>query len=145
VLRVTVRFGSKANLRRGDKCPLRAITGNQRHIGARITAMKILRESQEGIPNAGRSNKGARKVWQPAHLADQQVGTACISLAMQSLERGFQGIGMKPTWEKIRDALKINDFLGTDLQIMLQQLGWKIYSSLFLSGGSLEALSHRGL
>jgi hypothetical protein len=76
--------------------------------------MKILRESQEGIPNAGRSNKGARKVWQPAHLADQQVGTACISLAMQSLERGFQGIGMKPTWEKIRDALKINDFLGTD-------------------------------
>lgn len=64
----------------------------------------------------------------PAALADQQIGTACILLAMQCLKQGFGAAGLSATWEKIYAVLKINNaFYGTDLQIMLQQLGWKIY------------------
>jgi hypothetical protein len=64
----------------------------------------------------------------PAALADQQVGTACILLAMQCLKQGFGAVGLSGTWDKIHAVLKIDNlFYGTDLQIMLQQLGWKIY------------------
>ena len=64
----------------------------------------------------------------PAFLADQQVGTACILLAMQCLKKGFAAAGLSATWDKIYGILKIdNAFYGTDLQIMLQQLGWKVY------------------
>lgn len=69
-----------------------------------------------------------RKFGKPAFLADQQVSTACILLAMQACERGFNATGMSNTWKKINAQLKIDQkFFGTDLQIMLQQLGWKIY------------------
>jgi len=64
----------------------------------------------------------------PASLADQQVGTAWILLAMQCLKKGFAAAELSPIWDKIHAVLKIdNAFHGTDLQIMLQQLGWKIY------------------
>jgi len=64
----------------------------------------------------------------PAFLADQQIGTACILLAMQCLKKGFDAAGLSTIWNKIYSILKINNaFYGTDLQIMLQQLGWKIY------------------
>ena len=47
---------------------------------------------------------------------------------MQACERGFNVTGMSNTWKKINAQLKIGQkFYGTDLQIMLQQLGWKIY------------------
>ena len=47
---------------------------------------------------------------------------------MQACERGFNAAGMPNTWKKINNQLKIDQkFYGTDLQIMLQQLGWKIY------------------
>jgi hypothetical protein len=47
---------------------------------------------------------------------------------MQACERGFNATGMSNTWKKINTQLKIDQkFYGTDLQIMLQQLGWKIY------------------
>ncbi len=69
-----------------------------------------------------------RKFGKPTFLADQQVATACITLAMQACERGFNATGMSSTWKKINNQLKIDQkFYGTDLQIMLQQLGWKIY------------------
>ncbi len=69
-----------------------------------------------------------KKFGKPAFLADQQVSTACILLAMQSMERGFNATGMGNTWKKINAQLKIDQkFYGTDLQIMLQQLGWKLY------------------
>jgi hypothetical protein len=69
-----------------------------------------------------------KKFGKPTFLADQQVATACILLAMQAMERGFNATGMTSTWKKIHDQLKIGQkFYGTDLQIMLQQLGWKIY------------------
>jgi hypothetical protein len=69
-----------------------------------------------------------RKFGKPTFLADQQVATACIVLAMQSMERGFNATGMTSTWKKIHNQLKIDQKLyGTDLQIMLQQLGWKLY------------------
>ncbi len=69
-----------------------------------------------------------KKYGKPTFLADQQVGTACILLAMQALERGFNSAGMSSTWKKINDVLKVGQkFYGTDLQIMLQQLGWKLY------------------
>ena len=72
--------------------------------------------------------KQLKKFGKPAFLADQQVATACIRLAMQAMEVGFKAAGMAATWEKIHDQLKIDKrLLGTDLQIMLQQLGWKIY------------------
>jgi hypothetical protein len=64
----------------------------------------------------------------PAFLADQQVGTACILLAMQCLKKGFGAAGHSAIWDKIHAILKIdNSFYGTDLQLMLQQLGWKVY------------------
>jgi hypothetical protein len=69
-----------------------------------------------------------RKFGKPTFLADQQVATACILLAMQALERGFNAVDMSSTWKKIHKVLKKDQkFYGTDLQIMLQQLGWKIY------------------
>jgi hypothetical protein len=69
-----------------------------------------------------------RKFGKPEFLVDQQVSTACILLAMQACERGFNATGMPNTWKKINAQLKIDQkFFGTDLQIMLQQLGWKIY------------------
>jgi hypothetical protein len=72
--------------------------------------------------------KQLRKFGKPTFLADQQVATACILLAMQSCERGFNATGMPNTWKKIHAQLKIDQkFYGTDLQIMLQQLGWKLY------------------
>jgi hypothetical protein len=64
----------------------------------------------------------------PAFLADQQVGTACILLAMQCLKKGFGAAGLSAIWDKIHAVLKIdNAFYGTDLQLMLQQLGWKVH------------------
>lgn len=72
--------------------------------------------------------RALQKYGKPIELADQQVGTACILLAMRSLERGLAVAGMEATWKKIYDVLKIDKaFLGTDLQMMLRQLGWKIY------------------
>lgn len=69
-----------------------------------------------------------KKFGKPEFLVDQQVSTACILLAMQACERGFNATGMSNTWKKINTQLKIDQkFYGTDLQIMLQQLGWKIY------------------
>jgi hypothetical protein len=69
-----------------------------------------------------------RKFGKPTFLADQQVATACILLAMQAMERGFTATGMHSTWTKINNVLKIGQkFYGTDLQLMMQQLGWKIY------------------
>ena len=69
-----------------------------------------------------------KKYGKPAFLADQQVATACVTLAMQAMERGFNATGMPNTWRKINDQMRIGQkFYGTDLQIMLQQLGWKIY------------------
>jgi len=65
---------------------------------------------------------------QAKNIASQQEPTACILLTMQALEYGFYEAGMTATWQKIHNQLAIeNKFLGTDLQIMLQQLGWKIY------------------
>jgi hypothetical protein len=72
--------------------------------------------------------KALESYGKPTHLADVQVGTACILLAMQSIERGLAATGMSATWKKIYDVLKIDKaFYGTDLQVMLRQLGWKIY------------------
>jgi hypothetical protein len=72
--------------------------------------------------------KELRKFGKPEALADQQVETACILLAMQACEHGFNAVGMAKTWKKIDIQLRIDEKLfGTDLQIMLQQLGWKIY------------------
>jgi hypothetical protein len=69
-----------------------------------------------------------KKYGKPTFLADQQVATACILLAMQAVEHGLNATGMANTWKKINNVLKIDQkFYGTDLQIMLQQLGWKLY------------------
>jgi hypothetical protein len=71
--------------------------------------------------------KALESYGKPVSLADVQVGTACIVLAMQALERGLGAAKLESTWNKIKDILKASGLLGTDLQIMLRQLGWKIY------------------
>jgi hypothetical protein len=72
--------------------------------------------------------KQLQKFGKPTFLADQQVATACVTLAMQAVERGFNATGMSSTWTKINNHLRIEQrFYGTDLQIMLRQLGWKVY------------------
>ena len=72
--------------------------------------------------------KQLKKFGKPEFLVDQQVATACVVLAMQACERGFNVTGMPNTWKKINTQLRIDEKLyGTDLQIMLQQLGWKLY------------------
>ena len=61
-------------------------------------------------------------------IAPQLRGTACITMAMECLEKGFVAADMKGTWAKINAKLAIDDkFYGTDLQVMLQELGWRIY------------------
>jgi hypothetical protein len=66
------------------------------------------------------------KFGKPAFLADQQMATVCVTLAMQAMERGFTG--MPKTWRTINDQMRIEqNFYGTDLQIMLKQLSWKVY------------------
>lgn len=63
-----------------------------------------------------------------ATIAAQQVGTACITMTLQCLGRGFVAVGMQETWAKIyAKEAEGNNFLGTDLQKMLRQLGWKTY------------------
>ena len=72
--------------------------------------------------------KQLKKFGKPEALVDQQVATACILLAMQACEHGFNAAGMPGTWKKINNHLEIDQKrFGTDLQIMLQQLGWKLY------------------
>ncbi len=66
---------------------------------------------------------------QAYEIARQQVGTACITMTVQCLEKGFQSAGglSLTSWGKIMTHLRAVDMLGTDLQIALQDLGWKIY------------------
>jgi hypothetical protein len=66
---------------------------------------------------------------QAYEIARQQVGTACITMTVECLEKGFQKAGglSLTSWGKIKDHLIAVDMLGTDLQIALQDLGWKIY------------------
>ncbi|MCM3902384.1 MAG: hypothetical protein ND866_11810 [Pyrinomonadaceae bacterium] len=72
--------------------------------------------------------KALESYGKPASLADQLVGTACIRLAMDAVKSGLLAAGMESTWKNIHDILKIDNLLlGTDLQVMLRQLGWKIY------------------
>ena len=61
-------------------------------------------------------------------IADMQKSTACVTMAMDCLGKGFAAAGMDATWAKIFAHLKINNqFGGTDLQTDLHALGWKSY------------------
>jgi hypothetical protein len=72
--------------------------------------------------------KQLQRFAKPTFLADLQVATACVLLAMQAMERGFDATGQSGVWKKIHRQLAVGQkFYGTDLQLMLQQLGWKIY------------------
>ncbi len=64
----------------------------------------------------------------PASLVDSLEPISCIGLTVKCLKQGFEAAGQAPIWKKIHDELKVdNKMYGTDLQNMLQQLGWKIY------------------
>ena len=52
--------------------------------------------------------KELKKFGKPTFLVDQQVSTACILLAMQAVERGFNATDMPNTWKKINNQLKID-------------------------------------
>jgi hypothetical protein len=72
--------------------------------------------------------KQLQKFGKPTSLVDQQVATACILLAMQAMERGFIATDQANVWKKIHAQLRVgNRFYGTDLQLTMQQLGWKLY------------------
>jgi hypothetical protein len=60
-------------------------------------------------------------------LAKLQEVTACILLAKRCLREGFLAAGENATWQKIDRVMNKNGNLGTDLQVMLQQLEWEIY------------------
>lgn len=63
-----------------------------------------------------------------AQIADQQKSTACITMAIDCLGKGFTAAGMASTWAKIYGQLAVgNNFYGTDLQMDLRSLGWKTY------------------
>jgi hypothetical protein len=68
-----------------------------------------------------------RKYNAPEHLVDELVPTSCVGLTMKCLSEGFAATGTKATWDKIYKELAVGQkFDGTDLQRMLQQLGWKV-------------------
>lgn len=76
---------------------------------------------------AGRA-AALRKYGAPAHLIDDLEAISCIGLTLRCLEKGFTEVGSSDTWKKIKNFLYIDQKVyGTDLQRMLQQLGWKIY------------------
>lgn len=63
----------------------------------------------------------------PTSLVSELTPISCIGLTVKCLGRGFKQAGQEATWQKIQNILAIdNKFLGTDLQNMLAQLGWKI-------------------
>lgn len=63
----------------------------------------------------------------PASLINELEGISCIGLTLRCLGEGFAAAGMQPTWDKIHSKLAEGQkFYGTDLQIMLRQLGWKV-------------------
>lgn len=64
----------------------------------------------------------------PASLVSQLEPMSCIGLTLRCLGRGFAAVGSESTWDKIMAHLLIDDKVyGTDLQIMLQMLGWSIH------------------
>lgn len=68
-----------------------------------------------------------RQYGAPESLVSELESTSCIGLTMKCLAQGFKATGTEKTWAKIYAKLAIDqNFYGTDLQIMLSQLGWKI-------------------
>lgn len=69
-----------------------------------------------------------RKYGAPEHLITQLEPISCIGLTVNCLEKGFQAAKLDITWNKIyRQLADQNRFLGTELQTMLIQLGWRSY------------------
>lgn len=67
-----------------------------------------------------------QKFGAPENLISQLEPISCIGLTISCLEKGFAAANLTATWEKIHKQLSVgNRFLGTDLQSMLVQLGWK--------------------
>lgn len=72
--------------------------------------------------------KELRRFGAPARLINQLEPISCIGLTLRCLGKGFHAAGTSATWTKIMSFLKIDQKVyGTDLQIMLQKLGWGIY------------------
>jgi hypothetical protein len=61
----------------------------------------------------------------PENLISQLEPISCIGLTIECLGKGFAAANQSATWDKIYKRLAVDHrFLGTDLQIMLIQLGW---------------------
>lgn len=68
-----------------------------------------------------------------ATLAKRQAGLrkfgkppGCVVLALKSLEARFGATGFKAAWARARKVLQDRGLLGTELQMVLRQLGWTI-------------------
>lgn len=69
-----------------------------------------------------------RRFGKPQSFLQNLEPISCIGLTLNCLGDGFRVVGSSETWEKITDHLYVdNKVYGTDLQILLQKLGWKIY------------------
>lgn len=70
--------------------------------------------------------KELKRFGKPQKLIHELRPTACVSLALSCLGKGFAAANMQDTWKKIFDHLQIGGKVhGTDLQIMLRMLGWR--------------------
>lgn len=68
-----------------------------------------------------------RNYGKPDSLVNELQAISCIGLARTCLSEGFTAAGQASTWEKIDAKLRFKQRVyGTDLQIMLRSLGWKI-------------------
>ncbi len=77
--------------------------------------------TREGLQNALRSYGKAE------NLVNELEAISCIGLARKCLGKGFAAAGQTATWERIDAKLRHKQRVyGTDLQLMLRDLGWKI-------------------
>ena len=69
-----------------------------------------------------------RKYGAPEKLISELEPISCIGLNIDCLEKGFRAAKLESSWNKIYTRLANNNqFLGTELQAMLVQLGWRSY------------------
>jgi hypothetical protein len=81
---------------------------------------------QDYATRAGLQN-ALRSYGKPESLVNELEAISCIGLARSCLKEGFTAAGQAATWEKIDAKLRFKQRVyGTDLQLMLRNLGWKI-------------------
>jgi hypothetical protein len=77
--------------------------------------------TREGLLNT------LRTYGKPEALASDLEAISCVGLARTCLGKGFAAAGQANVWDRIDAKLRFKQRVyGTDLQLMLRDLGWKI-------------------